>query len=292
MSGVIVPGGVGAWVRPFPGGISRPFPGTGAGTGTGTRPLPPGTTVDIGPVIGPTTQPGDIITPQTKGDATTRPQEMARDLTEDNNNKRKKDCRCEASYTCKGSVSMQNRGEAGLEYQLYIANLRSAPIAFTSDALPPKLQGPPKGGTVKNRFNVTEWRFGGVSDWDGFWVSGCTLVEAKGNYGFMRKIPRLLEFQVGKWIKGQIVKHHVAIKPYQKPKKGGSAVKAQWHFQNKEVWTSLLDKMGARELAQKKKEGLSFHHTPYETEKDRRKREEEDRKELERFYQEHPELRA
>ena len=276
---------LGGIARPIPGGMTRPMPGT--------IPRPyPGGTIDIGPVIGPVTQPGDIITnSQTKGDAIAKPTDMARDLTESNNNRRKKDCRCRASFTCEGSVSIQNRGEAGLEYQLHIANLRSAPILFTKTAIT-KIVTVSKASQPKQRFEVTEWRFGGVNDWDGFWLSACTLVEAKGNYGFMRKILRLLDFQINKWLVGQIIKHQRAIKPYQKTSKDGRPVKAQWHFQDKEVWSALLKKMGIKGIAEKKKDGLSFHHTPYETEKDRKKREEQEKKELERFYQEHPELRA
>lgn len=289
MSGIFIPGGAGAWVRPIPGGVVRPFPGSGVGTGT--RPMPGGT-IDVGPVVLPDTKPADGISQsQSQGDAIARPKEMAEELTEENNNKRKKDCRCEASYTCKGSVSMQNRGEAGLEYQLHIANLRSVPIVFTAAPLSPQLQGPAKGGKVQKRFNVTEWKFGGVRDWDGFWLSSCTLAEAKGNYGFMFKITGRFEKQIKEWIrdKGQASKHHAVVSRYQKPVKGGKAVKAQWHFQNKKEYEQF-NRMAAAQISIYRQGGLSFHHTPYETDKERKKREAKEQKEAEIFCKDNPNI--
>ena len=135
---------------------------------------------------------------------------------------------------------------------------------------------------------VTEWNFGGVNDWDGFWLSGCTLVEAKGFYGFMFDIPgRRYKKQVKEWLEKQISTQHAVIRRYQKPAKGGMAVKGQWHFQNKDEWAKFM-KFAAEDIAQLAKDGLTFHHTPYETAKERKKREEKEQKEFKDFCRDNP----
>jgi len=76
------------------------------------------------------------------------------------------------------------------EYQLYIANLRSAPLHFgymVADQADPER----KFFSVDTLFDyinrggysrtVQEWHFN-ACEFDGFWPGECTVVEAKGNY--------------------------------------------------------------------------------------------------------------
>lgn len=95
-----------------------------------------------------------------------------------NNNNRKKDCKCPASHLCEGKPKIWKRTENGLEYQLFIANLKSAPLVFLNLGI----------SDTELSYKVTEWDFSSVNDWDGFWYNQCKLVEAKGNYGFLFKI--------------------------------------------------------------------------------------------------------
>lgn len=76
------------------------------------------------------------------------------------------------------------------EYQLYIANLRSAPLSFgfmVADMADPDR----RLFSVDTLFDylerdgfsrtVQEWHFN-VCEFDGFWLKDCTVVEAKGRY--------------------------------------------------------------------------------------------------------------
>ena len=76
------------------------------------------------------------------------------------------------------------------EYQLYVANLRSAPLRFgymVADKADPER----KFFSVDTLFDyinrrgysrtVQEWHFN-ACEFDGFWPGECTVVEAKGNY--------------------------------------------------------------------------------------------------------------
>jgi len=77
------------------------------------------------------------------------------------------------------------------EYQLYIANLRSAPLRFgfmVADKADPERTF----FSVDTLFDylhrkgfsrtVQEWHFN-ACEFDGFWLKDCTVVEAKGRYG-------------------------------------------------------------------------------------------------------------
>ncbi|AKK62432.1 Tox-REase-5 domain-containing protein [Xanthomonas oryzae pv. oryzicola] len=76
------------------------------------------------------------------------------------------------------------------DYQLYVANLRSAPLLFTylvADQADPERSF----FSVDNLFDhlnrngfsrtIAEWHFN-ACEFDGFWPSECRVVEAKGNY--------------------------------------------------------------------------------------------------------------
>lgn len=92
---------------------------------------------------------------------------------------------------------------------------------------------------------------------------------------------------MGKWLGGQINKHHAVIRRYQKSAKGGTAVKGQWHFQNKAEHAKFILLAGG-DVPRMAMDGLTFHHTPYETEKDRKKREEKEQKEFQDFCKDNP----
>jgi len=145
-----------------------------------------------------------------------------------------KDCRCPAAGSCHGKYSPNLRSDKSfaarkpdswLRYQLRIANLKAGPEKFA--ALP---------SGNKDQYQVTEWSYNGISDFDGFWRAQCTLVEAKGNYDQFLDMPWVDD----NWWKDtfsvmlkQMRKHRAAATP--------APVTVQWHFMKPGVLKKLTE---------------------------------------------------
>lgn len=166
-----------------------------------------------------------------------------------------KDCRCPAAGSCQGKYSPNLRSDksyAGgkpdswLRYQLRIANMKAGPEKFA--ALP--------SGT-KDQYQVTEWSYNGIPDFDGFWRAQCTLVEAKGNYDQFIGKPwvdmRWWRSQLGtEGMLGQMRRHHRAATP--------PPVRVEWHFMGNEVYKLLSQNFGTQVAALAPQ--LTTHYTP------------------------------
>ncbi len=177
-----------------------------------------------------------------------------------NGNKRQKDCKCPASHLCQGKPNIIKRNGNGLEYQLYIANLKSAPLVFLNLGLSESGQS----------YQVTEWQFSSVPDWDGFWYSQCKLVEAKDNFGFLFRMSNEKQVKEIKKFANQMKKHIRALEPYWKAKNTKQKkVLIEWHFADSFI---LRQTSKNEDVKQMVKNGLMMKYTPYMTKTDREKR--------------------
>lgn len=124
------------------------------------------------------------------------------------------------------------------DYQLYIANLYAAPEKFfyvkRGDASNEQhhlgflwLKELVKLGDKGGGYTTLEWLYNGVN-FDGFWRSRCTVVEAKGHFAhfFEKDVPWLI--RVTQDWKDQLISQQLALMPAQ------PQAKLQWYF-NEEV---------------------------------------------------------
>lgn len=175
------------------------------------------------------------------------------------NNKREKDCKCPASHLCQGKPKKWDRPENGMEYQLFIANLKSAPLVFSNLGL----------SKTGKSYSVMEWDFSSVNDWDGFWYNQCKLVEAKGNYGFLFKISKIKRQETLDKFEKQMNKHLNALMPFWAKKSTKmKKVLIEWHFQEKLVHKQVTTDTIIKTYITR---GIQTKHTPYMDKKQRDK---------------------
>lgn len=163
-------------------------------------------------------------------------------------------CKLMEGYVGKPSrrreVTRQNRDS--YDYQIYIANLHAAPerFGYTEIGEPDnRIVDPGFSGFfnlitgVAAEYTVLEWIYNGV-EFDGFWRSMCTVVEAKGQYGQFFDNRGV---QLG-WVKNtEIAKDWVLQKDRQKnaiqhTKPQG---KLEWHFKDRNAWRAAATEFGA-----------------------------------------------
>jgi hypothetical protein len=167
------------------------------------------------------------------------------------NNDRKKDCKCPASHLCHGKPSIQSRNDNGIQYQLYIANLYSAPLVFSN-------LGIAESG---KSYKVTEWAYSSVNDFDGMWPNKCVVVEAKDRYEHMFKY---LWFnsteQLEKWAR-QMNKQLKAVQPSWKTTNAKQKkVELEWHFSELNTKRIVVSDNTINNLM---KSGLKVKHTEF-----------------------------
>lgn len=129
-------------------------------------------------------------------------------------------------------------------YQLYVANMFAGPEHFTMMAASKSGGGNaatawlPVLKLVEEFFSaavmrsITEWKYGGV-DFDGFWRSRCTVVEAKANYQKFidnnLKSAWFIAEELEGW-KGQFNAQKAAVNH------AGPPARLEWHFMQAKVY--------------------------------------------------------
>ena len=136
-------------------------------------------------------------------------------------------------------------------YQLYIANLYSAPLVFSN-------LGIAESG---KSYKVTEWAYSSVNDFDGMWPNKCVVVEAKDRYEHMFKY---LWFnsteQLEKWAR-QMNKQLKAVQPSWKTTNAKQKkVELEWHFSELNTKKIVVSDNTINNLM---KSGLKVKHTEF-----------------------------
>lgn len=263
-------------------GIAAPWSGTIVGSGTRTVPrATPRPMQGVDPITGvpiPLQEPVESL-PESQLEKDAR-QGMTLDKPNaipverlgtggDGNNRREKNCKCPASHLCHGKPSVQKRSERGLQYQLYIANLYSVPLVFSNLGL----------AESGKTYEVTEWAFNGVDDYDGVWPNKCVLVEAKDRYEHMFKFDWFNpDKEITRWVKQMNKQLNGVIPSWNVKNSKTKKVELEWHYSESKVANKARSDLRIAKLISK---GLKVKHTEFLTKETLKERENQRKKDFE-----------